>query len=351
MKFRYIAKKLGLLALIGMLCFGGLTGCGKNTKIVFTTGLSGNQLFKIGSTTCTTPEIMVYLTSFYNQYVDTYGQEMWQHDFGGVSLENHVKDIVLSKMAQIKIMNLMAQERRITLDAKEKDKISEAAKDYYSLLSDELKETEKITMDVVENVFEEYTLANKVYTSITNASDIEISDDEARTVAVELIYFRNWKYKNKEKVALNDSEKMKVLRTAKEILSKINNGEDFATLATQYSEDKQVLKNYARGRVEPEFEELIFSMDKGELSDIKEFSDGYYIIKCVSTMDYEATQKNKIVLAERRMQEAFGEAYTEIASNTHSQFRDKKWDTITLNEEIHRTEANFFDIYQEYIKQ
>lgn len=351
MKFRYIAKKLGLLALIGMLCFGGLTGCGKNTKIVFTTGLSGNQLFKIGSTTCTTPEIMVYLTSFYNQYVDTYGQEMWQHDFGGVSLENHVKDIVLSKMAQIKIMNLMAQERRITLDAKEKDKISEAAKVYYSLLSDELKETEKITMDVVENVFEEYTLANKVYTSITNASDIEISDDEARTVAVELIYFRNWKYKNKEKVALNDSEKMKVLRTAKEILSKINNGEDFATLATQYSEDKQVLKNYARGRVEPEFEELIFSMDKGELSDIKEFSDGYYIIKCVSTMDYEATQKNKIVLAERRMQEAFGEAYTEIASNTHSQFRDKKWDTITLNEEIHRTEANFFDIYQEYIKQ
>ena len=351
MKFRYIAKKLGLLALIGMLCFGGLTGCGKNTKIVFTTGLSGNQLFKIGSTTCTTPEIMVYLTSFYNQYVDTYGQEMWQHDFGGVSLENHVKDIVLSKMAQIKIMNLMAQERRITLDAKEKDKISEAAKVYYSLLSDELKETEKITMDVVENVFEEYTLANKVYTSITNASDIEISDDEARTVAVELIYFRNWRYKNKEKVALNDSEKMKVLRTAKEVLSKINNGEDFATLATQYSEDKQVLKNYARGRVEPEFEELIFSMDKGELSDIKEFSDGYYIIKCVSTMDYEATQKNKIVLAERRMQEAFGEAYTEIASNTHSQFRDKKWDTITLNEEIHRTEANFFDIYQEYIKQ
>ena len=351
MKFRYIAKKLGLLALIGMLTVGGLTGCGGNTKLVFTTGLSGNQLFKIGSTTCTTPEIMVYLTSFYNQYVDTYGQEMWQHDFGGVSLETHVKDIVLSKMAQIKIMNLMAQERRITLDAKEKARIAEAVEVYYGLLSDELKETEKITIDVVEKVFEEYTLANKVYTSITTASDIEISDDEARTVNAQVIYFKNWKYKNKEKVELSDSEKMKVLRTAKEVLSKINNGEDFATLATQYSEDKQTVKNYARGHVEPELEELLFSMDKGEITEIKEFSDGYYIIKCVSTMDYEATQKNKIVLAEHRMQEAFGEAYTEIASNTHSQFRDKKWDTITLNEEIHRTDANFFDIYQEYIKQ
>jgi foldase protein PrsA len=293
----------------------------------------------------------MYLTCFYNQYVDTYGQEMWQHDFGGVSLENHVKDIVLSKMAQIKIMNLMAEERRITLDAKEKDRISEAAEAYYSLLSDELKEKEKITMDVAEKVFEEYTLANKVYTSITTASDIEISDDEARTVSTQVIYFKNWKYKNKEKTKLSESEKMKVLRTAKEVLAKINNGEDFATLAAQYSEDKQIVKNYARGRVEPELEELLFSMDKGDVTEIKEFSDGYYIIKCVSTMDYEATQKNKIVLAEQRMQEAFGEAYTEIASNTHSQFRDKKWDTITLNEEIHRTEANFFNIYQEYIKQ
>ena len=48
MKFRYIAKKIGVLALIGVLSFGGLTGCGGDTKIVFTTGLSGNQLFKIG---------------------------------------------------------------------------------------------------------------------------------------------------------------------------------------------------------------------------------------------------------------------------------------------------------------
>ena len=82
MNLKYIAKRMAAMGLIGMLSLSCLTGCGKVSKIVFTTGLSGNQLFKIGSTTCTTPEIMVYLTSFYNQYVDTYGQEMWQHDFG-----------------------------------------------------------------------------------------------------------------------------------------------------------------------------------------------------------------------------------------------------------------------------
>ena len=67
-------------------------------------------------------------------------------------------------------------------------------------------------------------------------------------------------------------------------------------------------------------------------------------------MDYDATQKNKVVLAKQRKQEAFSKAYNEIAIDTHSQFRDKQWDLITLNEEIHGTEANFFDIYDEYFK-
>ena len=145
MNLKYIAKKIAVVCLIGAISAGGLTGCGSDTKIVFTTGLSGNQLFKIGSTTCTTPEIMVYLTTFYNQYAHTYGPEMWHYDFGGVSLEEHVKDVVLSKMAQIKIMNLMAREREITLSDEEEVQVAAAAETYFSMLEEDLKEQEKIT--------------------------------------------------------------------------------------------------------------------------------------------------------------------------------------------------------------
>lgn len=351
MKFRYIAKKIAAVCLIGTLSMSGLTGCGNNTKLVFTTGLSGNQLFKIGSATCTTPEIMVYLTTFYNQYVDTYGQEMWHYDFGGVSLETHVKDVVISKMAQIKIMNLMAKEREITLSEDEKAQVQAAAESYFGMLEEDLREQEKITEEVVEKVYGEYALANKVYAAITNSADMEISDDEARTVTAQVIYFKNWKIKNNEKAALSESEIAKVLKTAGEALGRAAAGEDFSTLAAEYSDDKQIVKSYARGSVEAQFEELLFSMDEGDVSDVLELEDGYYIVKCVSTMDYEATQKNKVVLAEQRKQQAFSQAYTEIAGNTHSQFRDKQWEKITLNEEIHSTDANFFEIYDKYMKQ
>lgn len=351
MNLKYIMKKAATVCLAVILCFSSLTGCQSDSKIVFTTGLSGDELFKIGSATCTTPEIMIYLTTFYNQYADAYGQEMWHYDFGGVSLEEHVKDVVLSKMAQIKIMNLMAEDREIVLSEQEEQKVLAAAACYYEALETELRESENITLKVVENVYKEYALANKVYETITESADMEISDDEARTVTVQAIFLKNWKLKNNEKTALDENETQQVLDNAKDILNRIAEGEDFETLAAQYSDDKQIVKNYARGMADAGFEEILFSMDEGDVSGIIETEDGYYIVKCISTMDYEATQANKLVLAEQRKKEAFSEAYTEIATNTHSQFRDKQWEKLTLKEEIHTTDANFFEIYDEYVKQ
>lgn len=349
-KFRFMNKKAVILCLAAILSMGTLTGCQKDTKLVFTTGLSGNQIFKIGSTVCTMPEAMVYLTTFYNQYADIYGSEMWNYDFGGVYLEEHVKDVVLSKLAQIKVITLMAEERDIELTDEEKQNVKMAAESYFAKLESDLIEAESITEDVVEKVYREYAIANKVYATITESADMEISDDEARAVTVQTIYFQNWKMKNNEKTSLSESETLNVLKRAKEALKKINADEDFETVAVQYSEDKQLVKSYARGTVEPHFEELLFSMDEGDISNIIETKDGYYIVKCISTMDYEATQENKLVLAEKRKKEAFLKAYTEIEENTHSQFKDKRWNAITLNEEIHSTDANFFNIYDEFVK-
>lgn len=351
MNFKYIAKKAAVVCLTGLLAIGGLTGCQRETKLVFTMGLSGDQIFKIGSSICTRPEIMIYLTTFYNQYADAYGEEMWNYDFGGVSLEEHVKDVVLSKMAQIKIMNIMARERDISLDTEEEKRVLAAAKVYYEKLNEPLIKQEKITQETAEKVYREYAIANKVYTTITESADMEISDDEARTVTVQAIFLKNWRLDNNEKVRMSENETLDILKTAKELLRRANEGEDFEALAAQYSDDKQVIKSYARGVVEPYFEELLFSMDEGDISDVIETEDGYYIVKCISTMDYEATQENKLVLAKQRQRKAFSDAYTEIATNTHSQFRDKYWEKLTLNQEVHTTEANFFDIYDEYVKQ
>lgn len=351
MNFKYIAKKIAAVCMIGSLSVGSLTGCGQNTQIVFTTGLSGDEIFKIGSAVCTEPELMIYLITFYNQYADTYGPEMWEYDFGGISLEDNVKDVVLSKMTQIKIMNLMAEERNIRLTDQETQKVQEAATHYYEKLEKKLKDREDITEKVVQTVYQEYAIANKVYETITESADMEISDDEARTVTVQEIYLKTWKLKNNEKVSMSEEEKDAVKNRAEKLLERLKEGEDFETLAAAESEDHQLVQSYAREMAEPELESVLFSLDEGEISGVIETADGYYIEKCISTMDYEATQENKLVLAEQRKKEAFSEAYAEIANHTHSQFRDKRWKRLTMEPEIHRTEADFFDIYEEYVKE
>ena len=64
---------------LGMSMAVGLTACGSSegTKVVFTTGLGKNEVFRIGDESCSKAEIMIYLTTTQNQYENVYGTEIW----------------------------------------------------------------------------------------------------------------------------------------------------------------------------------------------------------------------------------------------------------------------------------
>ncbi len=116
-KFPYRRFLGGLLAI--MLAVLPLTGCsleGDFSRVVFTTGFGKDEVFRIGRSTCTLPEFMVYLVNTQNQYENVYGEQIWSVEVDGVTLEDNVKDTVLAKLAQIKTMYLMANDRDVELD-------------------------------------------------------------------------------------------------------------------------------------------------------------------------------------------------------------------------------------------
>ncbi len=74
------------------------------------------------------------------------------------------------------------------------------------------------------------------------------------------------------------------LQQAKKVLREIRGGDDFSELATKYSEDVSASDGgdvgfVVRGKMVREFEEAVFSLKPGQISDIVETEYGYHIIK------------------------------------------------------------------------
>jgi peptidyl-prolyl cis-trans isomerase D len=72
---------------------------------------------------------------------------------------------------------------------------------------------------------------------------------------------------------------------AEDILKQVRGGADFAALAKKYSEDEASAKNggdldfFTRGRMVPEFDQVAFAMEPGQISDVVKTQFGYDIIK------------------------------------------------------------------------
>ena len=336
---------LGILLLISIL----LPACGSEgsgIRVVFTTGLGKNEVFRIGGGVCTVPEIMVYLTNSQNQYESVYGAEVWNVSRDGINLEENVKETVLAKIAQIKTMYLLAQDRGVVLDEGESRRVEKAAGEYFNSLSDKEKELMEVSQGTIEQLYREYALADKIYRYIIQDVNPEISDDEARTITVQHILFRTHAAGG---AADSDMLKHQAYEKAFEVRRlAVEEGEDFVDLASRYSEDSTITYSFGKGEMEAAFEEAAFSLETEEVSQIVETEAGYHIIKCISTFDREQTDLNKMTIVEERRREVFGQEYNAFVETLPRQLNRKLWDQIALLRDSEVSTMEFFDIYAKY---
>lgn len=306
------------------------------TQIVLTTGFEKDEVFRIGSSSCYTNEFMVYLTNIQNRYEAVYGSQIWSVSSNGVSMENRIKDTVAARIAQVKTMNLLADQYQVTLTDEEEALVAQAAAEYYQSLNAQEIQEMNVTEDLIGQMYREYVIAHKVYEYIIRDINPEISDDEARSVTVDWIFLRS------------SEESAEKEELAEELIRKLDEGEDFYTLALSYSDDKTVTHSFGKGAVDSVVENCAFNLAVDETGDVIKGEEGYYIIHCISTLDRKETDVNKEKIITRRKKEAFNEVYGTFAEKQIWQLNEELWGNIFMIHEGQVTTSSFFDIYEKY---
>lgn len=346
--------KITYFLFAGFVLFAGmnLTGCKtaeEKTEIVLTTDFKEDEVFRINTESCMLPEIMVYMRTSQDQYEAVFGSEIWEKNLGGRTLEQQLKDTILARLAQIKVMNLLAENYHVTLSEEENDRIGKAAEEYMAGLKPEEISSMGVNREIIEQLYREYAIANKVYSEITKDVNPEISDDEARTISVKHILLKTYSLgENGEKIEYTENRKKLVYDKMQEIEKKLNDGEDFDALVEEYNEDEQAVHTFGKGTMPEAFEEAAFNLDTDQISGIVETEYGYHIIKCISTFDREETDANKVKIVEQRKNEAFNQVYGEFVKGLYSNLNRKLWESVSFEENPDCTTTNFFDIYNSY---
>ena len=310
-----------------LMCLGGCQI--GNRQIVVSGSLSDKQVFKIGSATCGVKEAKVYLTNYQNIYGTAYGLNLWEHDFGDDSLTQYVKDITLEELTHVVCMDLLAESQEVSLSEEEMADVASAAKEYYASLSEDEIAYLAVTESDIAEYYAHYALAQKLYRSLTNGVNDEVSDDEARVIEIMQIY-------------VTDETK------AAEVSSKLKNGDDFASVANNYNQLSSIQVTVSRDELPAEVEKVAFDLDNGEISDEIPVDHGYYFIKCLNKYDEELTEANKSNIVEKREKEAFDDIYNEYVSGLSSYLNQNLWDELDLDTDASIATDSFFEVFEKY---
>jgi hypothetical protein len=172
-------------------------------------------------------------------------------------------------------------------------------------LQDKIKADSGITLDSLKAEFikENDTVTGKIlFFDYNTATNIEVSDKEIQAkydADKEEVYKKGPGSRAKflafeEKPSDQDYEEAK--RAANDIRTRIINGEDFKTLAIEYSEDPGSGQNggslgvFGKGQMVPEFEAVAFALKEGEISQPVKTSFGWHVIRCDKIVSTDAAK-------------------------------------------------------------
>lgn len=298
---------------------------------------SGQLIAVIGDTRVYYNEAMVYLKSAQESYEADYGNGIWDADIlgNGTSFGKMIKDEVVNQITELKIIRAEAAKLEITLSEEEIAEANSYAKEHYEGLTSEDKAKYLITEELLQQIYYDNLLANKVFEKVTINVDTNVSDEQAKQITIQniLIYNTDFDAQGK-KIALTEEEKEAAYQKALNLAAQAKETEDFHALAEANTEAEEIEYTFGKGQIPKEFSEVFaqaaFNVKTGEVSDIIETDYGWHIIYCVTGFNEDATIQVKEKIIEDRRNQMFSELYSEWSEDYEVVINKEVWESVAF---------------------
>lgn len=328
-----------VLCLILSISACSLTGC-KEETITF----KENQILRVNEHFMTKNHAMVLLCGLQKKYENMFGTDSWSVEFGDSTLDQYIKEQVKTQLVQLAGMNVLANEKGISLSKEEKESAKKAAEEFLACFTDQQLKAVGIKKGDVQELYFQYAVAEKLYNQLTRHVEKEISDDQARMIDVQVIYFKFDSNGEENSSALE--ERNAVNEKAYQVWEKANAGEKFEVLAAEYNEGAQMEYHIGRDEMEKAFEEAAFQLADGQISGLVEGKEGVYIIKCISNYNQTETDANKTAIYEKNCSVVFNEEYEQFLKKAEVKLNEKAWDSVSIVSGAALPDVEFLDVYE-----
>lgn len=310
-----------MLALI-LGCQSFLTACSMNLPMVQdSTDTQGY----------TDAQTMLIIATERNRYREVYTDQIWNIEVSDdqVTFQSYLLEQIRQFLGEIRSMNLLADEQGLTLTGQEREQLKELADEYYASLSDADKKYTGASRDDVYTMYEAYHRANKLVDELTKDVSLEISDSEARVIRV-------------QEIAVSEEEK------AQELYEKITqDGADFAATARKESENPEIELSVGKGERDAGYEDPVFALETDQVAEPFLWQGKWYLVKCISDFDEDATLERKKKLAMQRKDQAFQSIYNSFEADHKVEIEGSIWNKVSLSDGADCTTSDFFERYHE----
>ncbi len=335
-------KILLTITLIAM--FGLLMGCeikkidvnGPNGQTNITDAATKdwpeNRLLTIDGIESDYREALVYLLAAKEEAELLYGAGIWEKvlDENGTTYGELKKQQVLDEFLDTKIVCAHAAEYNIALFEEENRNVTDYTEEFIEKVGREKLIEYNITSELIKTLYTNNIIATKINEVVTLSVNVEVSDEELRQATIQQIFKSKYKTSAAGRKIPLDGNSLKALKeTVQELRNTGAKKEDFKAFAEQNTDDKSNIEmKIVPGTLEQSFENVIFSLNVGEVSPVLENDEGYYIFKVTATNDAETVQKMKEDLIAQRREGAFKDLFESWKKNAVIIINYDRWNSV-----------------------